>query len=195
MTEQELIQVFKERGALLDGHFRLTSGLHSNRYIQCAQVLKYPDLSAELGKQLADHFRDLKVDTVVGPAVGGIIVAQEVGRALGVKAIFSERVEGEMTLRCGFEISEGERVVVVEDVVTTGGSTKEVIELVKEHGGVVVGGRILSRSPQWRAGFWRTLPPTAQTHYRNIPSRRLPIMPGGLAGSEAREQEIVVVSR
>ncbi|MDD4782492.1 MAG: orotate phosphoribosyltransferase [Syntrophaceticus sp.] len=139
MTEQELIQVFKERGALLDGHFRLTSGLHSNRYIQCAQVLKYPDLSAELGKQLADHFRDLKVDTVVGPAVGGIIVAQEVGRGLGVKAIFSERVEGEMTLRRGFEISEGERVVVVEDVVTTGGSTKEVIELVKECGGVVVG--------------------------------------------------------
>lgn len=139
MTEQELIKVFKEKGALLDGHFRLTSGLHSNRYIQCAQVLKYPDLSAELGKELADHFRDLDVDTVVGPAIGGIIVAQEVGRGLGVKAIFTERVEGQMTLRRGFEISEGERVVVVEDVVTTGGSTKEVIELVKEHGGVVVG--------------------------------------------------------
>ncbi|MGI6406807.1 MAG: orotate phosphoribosyltransferase [Syntrophaceticus sp.] len=139
MNEQELIEVFKERGALLEGHFRLTSGLHSNGYIQCAQVLKYPDLSTELGKKLGEHFRDLDVDTVVGPAIGGIVIAQEVGRALGVKAIFSERVEGNMTLRRGFEINEGERVVVVEDVVTTGGSTKEVIELVKENGGVVVG--------------------------------------------------------
>ncbi len=139
MTEQELIEVFKERGALLEGHFRLTSGLHSNRYIQCAQVLKYPDLSAELGKELAENFRELDVELVVGPAIGGIIVAQDVGRALGVPAIFTEREQGKMTLRRGFEIKAGTRIVVVEDVITTGGSTKEVIDLVKEHGGVVVG--------------------------------------------------------
>ncbi|HHV35152.1 MAG TPA: orotate phosphoribosyltransferase [Syntrophomonadaceae bacterium] len=139
MTEQELIKLFIERSALLEGHFRLTSGLHSNRYIQCAQVLQYPDLSAMLGEKLAAPFSEQDVDLVVGPAIGGIIVAQEVGRALGVKAIFSERKEGKMTLRRGFEIKRGERVVVVEDVVTTGGSTKEVIDLVKEYDGVVVG--------------------------------------------------------
>jgi orotate phosphoribosyltransferase len=139
MNQQELIEVFKERGALLEGHFLLTSGLHSNRYVQCAQILKYPELSAELGKGLAEHFCDLQVDTVLGPAIGGIIVAQDVGRALGVKAIFTEREQGKMTLRRGFEINKGERVVVVEDVVTTGGSTKEVIELIKEYGGIVVG--------------------------------------------------------
>lgn len=139
MTEQEMITLFKERSALLEGHFRLTSGLHSNRYIQCAQVLQYPDLSALLGERLADHFGELDVDLVVGPAIGGIIVAQEVGRALGVRAIFTEREQGKMTLRRGFEIKRGERVVVVEDVVTTGGSTKEVLDLVKEKGGVIVG--------------------------------------------------------
>ncbi|MGB4503467.1 MAG: orotate phosphoribosyltransferase [Syntrophaceticus sp.] len=139
MTEQELIRLFKERGALLEGHFCLTSGLHSNRYIQCAQVLQYPDISALLGEELAAYFSELDIDLVVGPAIGGIVVAQEVGRALGVRAIFSEREQGKMTLRRGFQIKKGERVVVVEDVVTTGGSTKEVIEMVKEHGGVVVG--------------------------------------------------------
>jgi orotate phosphoribosyltransferase len=139
MNQQELIAVFKERGALLEGHFRLTSGLHSNRYIQCAKILMYPELAAQLCSKIADNFKEQNVDLVVGPAIGGIVVAQEVGRALGVKAIFSERVEGKMTLRRGFEINSKERVVVVEDVVTTGGSTKEVINLVKEHGGVVVG--------------------------------------------------------
>ncbi len=139
MNEQEMIELFKERGALLDGHFRLTSGLHSNRYIQCAQVLKYPDVSTLLGEKLAVPFKDQDVDLVVGPAIGGIVVAQEVGRALGVRAIFSEREEGQMTLRRGFRIGKGERVVVVEDVITTGGSTKEVIEMIKEYGGSVLG--------------------------------------------------------
>ncbi|MDN5365394.1 MAG: orotate phosphoribosyltransferase [Thermacetogenium sp.] len=139
MKENELLTVFKERGALLEGHFRLTSGLHSNRYIQCAKVLMYPDLAAELCTKIAAHFKGLDVDLVVGPAIGGIIVAQEVGRALGVKAMFTEREQGKMTLRRGFEIKAGERVVVVEDVVTTGGSTREVIELVKAHGGVLIG--------------------------------------------------------
>jgi len=139
MTEQELVEVFKERGALLEGHFRLTSGLHSNRYVQCARVLMYPDLAEELGKKIADKFSHLDLDVVVGPAIGGIVVAQEVGRALGVRAIFSEREEGKMTLRRGFEIKKGERVLVVEDVVTTGGSTKEVIDMVEGYGGVVVG--------------------------------------------------------
>lgn len=139
MTEQELIKLFIERSALLEGHFRLTSGLHSNRYIQCAQVLQYPDLSAMLGEKLAAPFSEQGVNLVVGPAIGGIIVAQETGRALGVAAIFTEREQGKMTLRRGFGIKRGERVVVVEDVVTTGGSTKEVIEMVKEYGGVVAG--------------------------------------------------------
>ena len=139
MKEQELVELFKERGALLEGHFRLTSGLHSNRYVQCARVLMYPDLAEKLGQRIADKFRDLDPDLVVGPAIGGIVIAQEVWRALGVRAIFSEREEGKMTLRRGFEIEKGERVLVVEDVVTTGGSTKEVINMVEGYGGVVVG--------------------------------------------------------
>lgn len=139
MTEQELLATFKERGALLEGHFLLSSGLHSNRYIQCARVLQYPDLATELGKGLASFFKDDKIDLVVGPALGGVLIAHEVGRALGVRSIFTERQEGKMILRRGLEIKAGERVLVVEDVVTTGGSTKEVIDVVQELGGVVCG--------------------------------------------------------
>jgi orotate phosphoribosyltransferase len=139
MTEKELLAVFKERGALLEGHFLLSSGLHSNRYIQCARVLQYPDLATELGKELAGFFKNNQIDLVVGPALGGVLVAHEVGRALGVRSIFAERQDGKMTLRRGLEINDGERVLVVEDVVTTGGSIQEVIDLVREHDGIVCG--------------------------------------------------------
>ncbi len=147
LTRDEIMQVFKDTGALLQGHFLLTSGKHSAQYMQCAQVLQYPEKAAALGKELGAKFEGSDIDTVIAPAVGGIIVAHEVGRALDVKAIFTERLNGEMTLRRGFGLSPGEKVLVVEDVITTGGSVKEVIRVVKEAGAIPVGvGVLVDRS-------------------------------------------------
>ncbi|HEX3014943.1 MAG TPA: orotate phosphoribosyltransferase [Desulfobacteria bacterium] len=143
MTNDEVMDIFAKCGALKQGHFRYTSGLHGNRYMQCAQVLKYPEYTEILCKQLADQVRDQQVELVVGPAMGGILVAYEVARQLGVPGIFSERENGEMKLRRGFTIEPGQRVLVVEDVVTTGGSVQEVINIVKANGGVPVGVAVL----------------------------------------------------
>ena len=146
MTEERVMDVFQRHGALLEGHFLLTSGLHSNRYVQCALVLQHPEVATMLGAELAEHFKDLPLDLVAGPALGGVLVAQEVARALGVRAIFTERDQGRMSLRCGFSVVPGERALVVEDVVTTGGSTKEVIEVMKEAGAQVMGvGALIDR--------------------------------------------------
>lgn len=135
MTEQEILSVFERTQALLNGHFILTSGLHSKQYFQCAKVLQHPDLAEKLCSQLAGYFSRENVQAVIAPAVGGILVAHEVGKALGVRAVFSEREDGKMALRRGFDIEPGERILVVEDVVTTGGSVKEVIALVRSLGG------------------------------------------------------------
>jgi len=134
MTKQEIIKLFEETGALLNGHFILTSGLHSKQYFQCAQVLKYPELAERLCAQLADKFRHQGIDVVVAPAVGGILVAHEVARALKVAALFAERQDGRMTLRRNFSLERAAGVLVVEDVMTTGGSVREVIDLVKQVG-------------------------------------------------------------
>jgi orotate phosphoribosyltransferase len=145
--QEAILQIFKHTGALLQGHFLLTSGKHSAQYMQCAQVLQHPRIAAQLGQALADKFDGGKIETVIGPAMGGIIVAHEVGRALGVKAIFTERQNGEMALRRGFLLKPGERVLVVEDVITTGGSVQEVIKLVRELGAEPVGvGVLVDRS-------------------------------------------------
>ncbi|NPV27703.1 MAG: orotate phosphoribosyltransferase [Firmicutes bacterium] len=147
LTREEALAMFKEDQALLEGHFRLTSGRHSDRYMQCALVLQHPDHTARLGEELARRFRGQRIDLVIGPAMGGIIVAYEVARALGVRALFTERENGVMSLRRGFTIKPGEKVLVVEDVVTTGGSVQEVIEVVKGQGGEVVGvGVLVDRS-------------------------------------------------
>jgi orotate phosphoribosyltransferase len=146
-TEQETLAMFQETGALLEGHFQLTSGMHSPRYLQCALVLQYPERAEWIGRQLAAHFRGEGITAVVAPAIGGIIVAHEAARALGVRALFSERENGVMTLRRGFQLKEGERVLVVEDVVTTGGSTRETMDVVTRAGGVVAGaGSVVDRS-------------------------------------------------
>ena len=145
--EEHLLTIFQRTGALLDGHFQLTSGLHSPRYLQCALVLQYPEHAEYVGRALAAKFSDDRVDAVVAPAIGGIVVAHETARAIGARALFTEREAGVMTLRRGFRLSRGERVLVVEDVVTTGGSTRETIEAVVEADGVVIGaGSIVDRS-------------------------------------------------
>lgn len=146
-TSRRLLAIFRQTGALLEGHFQLTSGLHSPRYLQCALVLQHPQHAEWIGQALGSCFRDERVSAVVAPAIGGIIVAHETARALGVRALFTERESGEMTLRRGFRIDPGERVLVVEDVVTTGGSTRETINAVNNAGGVVIGaGSVVDRS-------------------------------------------------
>ena len=149
MTQEEVLNVFKKSNALLEGHFLLTSGLHSNRYLQCALVLQHPEQALELGAALAAKLFALveKPDFVIAPAVGGILVAHEAARAAGVRALFAERQDGVLKLRRGFEIHPGEKAWVVEDVVTTGGSTKETMDVVTKAGGVVLAvGSLIDRS-------------------------------------------------
>lgn len=145
--EGNIISLLLKTGGLLRGHFLLSSGLHSPQYLQCALVLQHPKRAFHLAQELVKKFNKQDIDVVIGPALGGIIIAYEVARVLETRALFTERVEGKMQIRRGFKINKGEKVLVVEDVITTGGSVKEVIELVKENGGIVVGvGALIDRS-------------------------------------------------
>src|SRR6058998_2320607 len=139
MTRDELLGMFRKSGALLDGHFRLTSGLHSPGYLQCALVLQHPRQAEALGAALATRTRDWRATTVLSPALGGVIIGHEVGRAHGIRAMFAERQDGALTLRRGFLLSDTDRVLVVEDVMTTGGSTRETIQVARAAGAQVVG--------------------------------------------------------
>lgn len=139
LNEQQILDIFIKTDALLQGHFLLTSGRHSNQYFQCAKVLQYPDYTSKVCSVLAEYFKDFKVDTVIAPAMGGIIVGYEVARQLGKRSIFTERENNVMTLRRGFNLSSEEKVLVCEDVVTTGGSVFEVIDIVKKSGAQVIG--------------------------------------------------------
>lgn len=138
MREEEVTELLRATGALLEGHFLLSSGLHSPRYIQCARLLQYPWHAEAIGRALAERVRAFAVDVVVGPALGGILVAHELARALGVRAMFAEREGPGLALRRGFALAPGERVLLAEDVVTTGGSLLETAEVVAQHGGEVV---------------------------------------------------------
>jgi orotate phosphoribosyltransferase len=146
MTESEVLDLFRQSGALLEGHFRLSSGLHSDRYLQSALVLQHPDFAEQLGRALAARLEHLQPTVVLSPAMGGIIIGQEVGRALQVRAMFTERSEGVMALRRGFTLSRSDRVVVIEDVITTGGSTRETIAAAESTGAQVsAAGAIIDR--------------------------------------------------
>ena len=138
MNSDQILEHFKETDALLEGHFILSSGLHSGNYLQCALALQYPSDVAALGRAIAEHLLDADIDTVASPAIGGLIIGFAVAQALTVRFIWTERQEGVMTLRRGFSIREGERILVVEDVITTGGSTRECIEALEKHGAKVV---------------------------------------------------------
>ena len=149
---EELLDLFRRSGALLDGHFRLSSGLHSPGYLQCALVLSHPRDAEALGRAIADRTRDLRPTIVLSPALGGVVIGHEVGRALGVRAIFAERQNGALTLRRGFVLAENDRVLVVEDVFTTGGSTRETIQVAKAASAEIVGAAsIVDRSPSSRS--------------------------------------------
>lgn len=129
LPHEEILGIFKQTGALLEGHFQLTSGLHSPQYFQCARVLQYPKYLDQFAGEIAGHFEHDEIQLVISPAIGGIVVGTEVGRMLGVRTIFAERKDGSMQVRRGLEILPGERILVVEDVVTTGGSVHEIIGL------------------------------------------------------------------
>lgn len=139
MTEKELIQILQKTGALLEGHFLLSSGLHSDKYVQCAKILQYPDIAEKIGKSLVGKLMSSEIkkpDIVASPSIGGIIIGQEVGRALGIRHIFVEKDDsGKPVLRRGFQIDSDDTFVVVEDVITSGKSTNEVIEVLKSYGG------------------------------------------------------------
>ena len=163
MTEQEVKELLIETGAIMDGHFLLTSGLHSPHYVEKFNVLQQPKYTQQLCEAMAEKFKDANIETVVGPMTGGILLAHETGKALGTRAIFTERVDGKMTFRRGFSLHEGERVLIVEDIVTTGGSIKEVIEVVKAHGGVPVAVSMLVDRSGGKADFG-DVPSTALLH-------------------------------
>ncbi|HHW66302.1 orotate phosphoribosyltransferase [Defluviitalea raffinosedens] len=143
LNKDRVLEILRETGVLLEGHFLLTSGRHSNQYMQCAKILQYPNYAEEIAKGLAEEFKEDAIDIVVGPAMGGIIIAYELARQLNAKNLFAERENGKMVLRRGFSIPKGARVLVAEDVVTTGGSVFEVIDIVKEQGGEVAGVAVL----------------------------------------------------
>jgi orotate phosphoribosyltransferase len=138
-STDDLLDLFRKSGALLDGHFRLTSGLHSTGYLQCALVLQHPHHAEALGRAIGERVADLQATVVLSPALGGIVIGHEVARAVGVRAVFAERQDGALMLRRGFMLSESDRVLVVEDVVTTGGSTRETMQVAAAAGGRVIG--------------------------------------------------------
>jgi len=147
LTDDEVLNLFRKSGGLLEGHFRLTSGLHSERYLQSALVLQYPEFAETLGRELANRTRHLQPTVVLSPALGGIVIGQEVARGLGVRAQFAERQDGTLTLRRGFLLGPSDRVLVVEDVITTGGSTMETARVAESMGAHVVGAAaIIDRS-------------------------------------------------
>jgi orotate phosphoribosyltransferase len=147
MNSEQILEHFKSAGALLDGHFLLSSGLHSPNYLQCARALQYPADAEKFGKAIAEQFLGQQIETVASPAIGGLVIGYAVAHALNVRFLWTERVDGKMALRRGFEIKPGERILVVEDVITTGGSTRECIAALAEHGANVVGAAsIIDRS-------------------------------------------------
>ena len=163
MTEQEVKDLLIKTNAIMEGHFLLTSGLHSPHYVEKFNVLQHPEYTQKLCEAMADKFKDAHIDTVVGPVTGGILLAHETGKALGTRAIFTERENGRMTFRRGFSLKPDERVLIVEDIVTTGGSIKEVIDVVKENGGIPVAVSMLVDRSGGTASFG-DVPCTALLH-------------------------------
>jgi orotate phosphoribosyltransferase len=171
----DLLALFRKTGALLDGHFVLRSGLHSRQFFQCAILLQYTDIAARVCGELADKLRTIECDAVISPALGGIIVGQEVGRSLGKRHIFVEKDQGGLVLRRGFEIKKGERFVVAEDVVTRGGRVKETIDIVNAKGGQVAAvGVIVDRSGGDHADFGCPFVSLVQMNVETFPPDKVP---------------------
>ena len=180
---EDLLALFRRTGALLDGHFVLRSGLHSRQFFQCALLLQYTDIAADVCGRLADKLRQLECDTVISPALGGIVVGQEVGRALGKRHIFVEKDAGGLVLRRGFKIAPNERFIVAEDVVTRGGRVQETVDIVRAQGGEVTGiGVIVDRSGGRRPDYGCPFVSLIEMNVETFPADQLP---SDLAGTPA----------
>ena len=169
MKQSEVIEIFEKSGALLHGHFILSSGLHSSVYLQCAIALQSPSVAAKFGSAIADQFRSHGIETVASPAIGGLIIGYEVARRLNVRFIWTERENGVMTLRRGFRVSEGERILVVEDVITTGGSTRETIDRLTKAGAIVVAAASIIDRSDGRADVGRPRVSLATVSVPSVP--------------------------
>jgi orotate phosphoribosyltransferase len=174
MTQDEVLQVFRESGALLEGHFILRSGLHSRQFFQCALALQQMPVVEKLGAELAAKVRTLGAMTVIAPAMGGLVIGQEVARQLGARFIFSEKEDGKLVLRRGFKIAPGERILVVEDVVTKGGRVQETIDIVRANQGEVVGVAILVDRSNGNVKFGVPLLSLIALHVEAFEPARLP---------------------
>lgn len=147
MNSEQILEHFRQTNALLEGHFILSSSLHSPQYLQCALALQYPFDAAKFGRAIAEHFADKQIETVASPAIGGLVIGYAVAQALNVRFVWTERQNGEMTLRRGFSVKENERILVVEDVITTGGSTRECMNVLENHGAkIMAAASIIDRS-------------------------------------------------
>ena len=172
---EDLLALFRKTGALLDGHFILRSGLHSRQYFQCAILLQHTEIAAQVCGQLADKLRKFDCDTVISPALGGIIVGQEVGRSLGKRHIFVEKEDAKLVLRRGFQISPNEKFIVVEDVVTRGGRVQETVDIVRGHGGIVSAvGVIVDRSGAPKPDFGCPFVSLVEMNVENFSPENLP---------------------
>ena len=173
---EDLRALFRKTGALLDGHFILRSGLHSRQYFQCALLLQHPKIAERVCKQLAEKLREFNCDAVISPALGGIIVGQEVARSLGKRHIFAEKHAGKLVLRRGFKIDNCEKFVVVEDVVTRGGRVQETINIVHAHGGIVTAiGVIVDRSGTTKPNFGCPFVSLIEMNAETFPADKLPV--------------------
>ena len=190
LTPDQYLNLFRKSKALLDGHFLLTSGKHSAQYMQCAQVLQYPDRASILAEGLAASFYDQEIQTVIGPATGGILVAHEVAKALGARALFTERENGIMRLRRGFTLSPGERVLVVEDVITTGGSVREVLAVVRELEAIPVGVGILVDRTGGTVDFELPMASLIQLHIQAYEASECPLCAKGIPAIKPGSRKI-----
>ncbi len=182
MTELEILNIFRDTKALLEGHFVLRSGLHSRQYFQCALALQYMPMVEKLGAELAEKVRSLGAVTVVSPAMGGLVLGQEVARQLGLRFIFVEKEDGKLVLRRGFKISKGEKILVVEDVVTKGGRVQETLDIVRAHGGEVVG---VAMAVDRSGGTVKFVPPMFSLITMNVATFEPDKLPPDLAGIPA----------
>lgn len=180
-TTESVLDRFRRVGALLEGHFRLTSGLHSTGYLQCALVLQHPDEAEACGRAIADRVRALGVTTVLSPALGGVVIGHEVARALGVRAVFVERQDGALTLRRGFTLAPSDRVLVVEDVITTGGSTRETMDVARAAGAEVVAAASIIDRTGGQHGFTVPFHSLASVVLPTYPPESCPLCEAGLA--------------
>lgn len=185
------MEILRETGAVLKGHFLLTSGRHSGWFIQCAQVLQYPDKAEELCRCLAERFREFGVENVIGPAVGGIIVAYEVARHLKARAIYADKKEGKLTLGRGFRFRPGEKTLVVEDVTTTGGSVKKVIDIVEKYGGKPVGVGVLVDRTAGKIEYPVPSASVVQLEVESYPGDECPLCKQGVALMDPDTREII----